>query len=109
MVGRGVSGGIGRALPAAGLGRGDRVVGTVRRREQSEEFEQLAPGRAFAVVLDVTVPEAVMASAVDGAVETLARLDVLVNNAGYGLVRWRRCRTTREGTSSRPTSSGHKR
>jgi len=81
----GVSGGLGRALAAAALARGDRVVGTVRRADQVEAFEALAPGRATALLLDVTAPEAEVADVVNRAVELLGRLDIVVNNAGYGL------------------------
>jgi len=81
----GVSGGIGRSLAIAALKRGDRVVGTVRGAQQVDEFERLAPGRATAAMLDVTQPEADVAIVLDRAVETLGGLDVVVNNAGYGL------------------------
>ena len=42
----GVSSGLGRALAEAALGRGEVVIGTLRKREQTAEFEALAPGRA---------------------------------------------------------------
>ncbi len=80
----GVSGGFGRLLAEAALAQGDSVAGTLRRPEQIAEFEALAPGRAHAVLLDVTDRKRVE-PAVQEAVNRLGRLDVLVNNAGYGL------------------------
>jgi hypothetical protein len=50
----GVSSGLGRTLAEAALAQGDRVVGTVRKITDVASFEALAPGRAMAVVLDVT-------------------------------------------------------
>jgi len=82
----GVSSGIGRALAEAALAEGHVVVGTVRKPEQIGEFEQLSPGRAKAVMLDVTKPDSVV-SGVEAAAKALeGRIDVLVNNAGWGLV-----------------------
>jgi NAD(P)-dependent dehydrogenase (short-subunit alcohol dehydrogenase family) len=80
----GVSGGFGRLLAEAALARGDSVAGTLRRQEQITEFETLAPGRAHAVLLDVTDRKRIE-PAVREAVDRLGRLDVLVNNAGYGV------------------------
>lgn len=81
----GVSGGLGRLLAEAALARGDSVAGTVRKAEQAAEFAALAPGRAHGVVLDVT-DRARIRPAVDEAIARLGGLDVLVNNAGYGLI-----------------------
>ncbi|MBV9508845.1 MAG: SDR family NAD(P)-dependent oxidoreductase, partial [Caulobacteraceae bacterium] len=81
----GVSAGLGRALAKAALARGDKVAGTARRPEDLDAFEQLAPGRAFGFLADMKDEGAVRA-AVDGAETTLGGLEVLVNNAGYGLV-----------------------
>lgn len=80
----GVSGGFGRLLAQAAIDRGDRVAGTVRHAGQATEFEALAPGRAHAVVLDVTDRKRI-APAVSEAIARLGGLDILVNNAGYGL------------------------
>lgn len=80
----GVSSGFGRELAAAALAAGHRVVGTLRRADACAGFEALAPGRAFARVLDVTETEAVFA-AVAEIEASVGAIDVLVNNAGYGL------------------------
>ncbi|MGF6373884.1 NAD(P)-dependent dehydrogenase (short-subunit alcohol dehydrogenase family) [Paraburkholderia sp. RAU6.4a] len=80
----GVSSGFGRSLAQAVLARGDKVVGTVRNDAQITPFENLAPGRAHGVLLDVTDAAAVP-RAVAQAIERAGPIDVLVNNAGYGL------------------------
>jgi NAD(P)-dependent dehydrogenase (short-subunit alcohol dehydrogenase family) len=80
----GVSSGFGLELARTVLARGDTVVGTLRQQEQAASFEKLAPGRAHGVLLDVTRPEAI-GPAVQQAIERAGRIDVLVNNAGYGL------------------------
>ncbi|MGF6266287.1 oxidoreductase [Paraburkholderia youngii] len=80
----GVSSGFGRSLAEAVLARGDKVVGTVRNETQMASFENLAPGRAHGLLLDVTDAAAVP-RAVGQALERTGAIDILVNNAGYGL------------------------
>jgi NAD(P)-dependent dehydrogenase (short-subunit alcohol dehydrogenase family) len=80
----GASSGFGLELARAALARGDTVVGTLRQHEQADSFEKLAPGRSHAVVLDVT-RAADIGPAVQEAVQKAGGIDVLVNNAGYGL------------------------
>ena len=81
----GVSTGFGRELMKAALDRGDSVLGTVRNARQAEKIEAMVPMRAQAEVLDVTNENAVR-HAVDRAVACFGRIDVVVNNAGYGLM-----------------------
>ena len=80
----GVSTGFGRALASAVLARGDEVIGTVRQPAQIAGFNALAPGRARGVHLDVT-DRASIGPVVNQAVSDAGGLDVVVNNAGYGL------------------------
>jgi NAD(P)-dependent dehydrogenase (short-subunit alcohol dehydrogenase family) len=81
----GVSSGFGRALAEAALEKGDRVAGTVRTEVARRKFEEHAPGRSLGVLLDVTDRAAIVRSVVE-VEEWAGGIDVLVNNAGYGLV-----------------------
>jgi NAD(P)-dependent dehydrogenase (short-subunit alcohol dehydrogenase family) len=80
----GTSTGFGRALAEEVLARGDRVVGTLRKADQAAAFEALAPGRARACLLDLTDRDRVR-PAIAEAIAAAAGVDVVVNNAGYGL------------------------
>ena len=80
----GVSSGFGRALALAVLVRGDRIAGTVRTAAAKAAFEALSPERAFGFLLDVT-DEAAVHRTVTAVERELGPIDVLVNNAGYGL------------------------
>jgi NAD(P)-dependent dehydrogenase (short-subunit alcohol dehydrogenase family) len=81
----GASTGFGRELAKAALDQGDRVVATARKPETVADLQQQYPDHARAVRLDVT-DSAQVKSAVQAAVDAFGRIDVLVNNAGYGLV-----------------------
>jgi NAD(P)-dependent dehydrogenase (short-subunit alcohol dehydrogenase family) len=81
----GTSSGFGLALARAALASGDRVVATARRPETLDGLIGEARDRVTAVRLDVTEPHQII-TAVDAAVERFGRIDVLVNNAGYGSV-----------------------
>jgi NAD(P)-dependent dehydrogenase (short-subunit alcohol dehydrogenase family) len=80
----GVSSGFGRELALAALARGDTVIGTLRQAAQAQDFRALQPGRSHAVLLDVTRAGDI-GPAVQEALQIAGRIDVLVNNAGYGL------------------------
>lgn len=81
----GVSSGFGRTLAMAAAKQGDKVVGTVRQQKQVEEFNAIAPGKTVAYLMDVTNPDGVLA-AVATAIKQFGRIDVLVNNAGFGFL-----------------------
>jgi NAD(P)-dependent dehydrogenase (short-subunit alcohol dehydrogenase family) len=80
----GVSSGFGRSLAVEALAAGHRVVGTVRNAAAATAFIELHEGRAFAKVLDVTDHAGVAAIVADVEAE-IGAIDVLVNNAGYGM------------------------
>jgi NAD(P)-dependent dehydrogenase (short-subunit alcohol dehydrogenase family) len=79
----GTSTGFGRAIARAALERGHRVVATARRVDDVADLAAQEPDRVRTAALDVTDP-AEVAAAVDLAVAEFGRIDVLVNNAGYG-------------------------
>ncbi len=79
----GCSTGFGRELAEAVLKRGWRAVVTSRDKARVADLVDGAEDRALAVSLDVTKPDEV-AAAVTAAKERFGRIDVLVNNAGYG-------------------------
>lgn len=81
----GSSTGFGRSLTEAVLQHGDRVIATARKPEQLDDLVQQYPQTIKAIRLDVTDPQNVR-EAVNTAVEIFDRIDVLVNNAGYGLI-----------------------
>ena len=80
----GVSSGLGRAMAHEALQRGDVVVGTVRREEDLRSFEATAPGRAIGRIFDVS-DTAGAAGLVRSVEAQVGHVDVLINNAGYGL------------------------
>ncbi len=80
----GASTGFGRLLAQEILRRGGRVIATARSLDKVIDLENDHPGRAKAYALDVTDP-AQIASVVAQASACFAPVDVLVNNAGYGL------------------------
>lgn len=81
----GSSTGFGRSLTSSVLKHGDRVVATARKPEQLGDLIDQYPETATSVRLDVTNPQEVR-DAVNSALDTFGRIDVLVNNAGYGAI-----------------------
>ncbi len=81
----GSSRGLGRALAEAVLAAGDNLVATARRPEQLSKLAADYPAQMLATALDVTDANAA-AKAVAMATERFRRIDVVVNNAGYGNV-----------------------
>jgi NAD(P)-dependent dehydrogenase (short-subunit alcohol dehydrogenase family) len=80
----GASSGLGRALAETALEQRDRVVATARDPSTVADLEDRYRGRAIATRLDVTDPSQARAS-VAAAVDAFDGLDVVVNNAGFGL------------------------
>lgn len=79
----GCSSGFGRAIAELVLKRGWRAVVTARRLESITDLAAPHGDRALALTLDVN-DEAMIAKAVREAEAHFGRIDVLVNNAGYG-------------------------
>lgn len=81
----GASSGFGRALAAAVIAHGHQVAVTARDVSQVEDFVEDYPLQVRAYALDVLQPESIR-QAVAEARRDFGRLDVVVNNAGYGLI-----------------------
>ncbi len=79
----GASTGLGEALASLLLDKGDRVAATFRKAEQVAEFTNKKPGQSLGVLVDVTDAGQIK-EAVQQVVTAFGRLDVVVNNAGYG-------------------------
>ncbi|MEP1033419.1 oxidoreductase [Ekhidna sp.] len=79
----GCSTGFGRELVKIVAENGEIAVGTVRKTEQIADLEAINPDLVKGVVLDVQKQETIdnTASIIE---KEYGRLDVLVNNAGYG-------------------------
>jgi NAD(P)-dependent dehydrogenase (short-subunit alcohol dehydrogenase family) len=80
----GCSRGIGFELARMVLEKGGNVVATARERKSLDPLLLVAPGHCLGLDLDVrdiaAIPEAVKMG-----IDRFGRIDVLVNNAGYGL------------------------
>jgi|SRR5579883_435856 len=81
----GVSSGLGRAIAVAAVETGHNVVGTVRSERDKRDFERTVGDRARGFVLDLADHAALEKLVEYSGAEFGSRIDVLVNNAGYGL------------------------
>lgn len=81
----GTSSGFGHAFAQYALSRGFNVVATARDTSKLAALASQAPDRVLTLELDVTKPASAKA-AVAAAVARFGRLDVVINNAGYGIV-----------------------
>ncbi|GID30541.1 SDR family oxidoreductase [Paractinoplanes brasiliensis] len=81
----GVTSGFGRHLSEQLLSRGDRVAGTFRTAAGVDEISASWPDTFHPARLDVTDPAGIV-TVVDRAFAALGRIDVVVSNAGYGLM-----------------------
>jgi NAD(P)-dependent dehydrogenase (short-subunit alcohol dehydrogenase family) len=80
----GASRGLGRSFAQAALAAGDRVAATARDTSSLDELAEAHGDALLPVELDVTDHDACFA-AVQRAHAHFGRLDVVVNNAGYGM------------------------
>lgn len=80
----GVNSGFGRTMTEQLLRSGDRVVGTVRKEGSVDDLKDAYGEQLRVAHLDVTHTQEIRA-VVDEAFVALGRIDVVVNNAGFGL------------------------
>jgi NAD(P)-dependent dehydrogenase (short-subunit alcohol dehydrogenase family) len=80
----GTSKGFGRIWARAALARGDQVIATARNLDTLSPLVEEYGDSALALALDVT-DKAAVEQAIAAGHERFGRLDVVVNNAGYGL------------------------
>ncbi|RYG67595.1 SDR family NAD(P)-dependent oxidoreductase [bacterium] len=81
----GSSRGLGRSLTKAVLAKGDQVAATARDINSLKDLVEKYPGQIFPITLNVTDYDQVQI-AVKAAIKHFGRIDVLVNNAGFGIV-----------------------
>lgn len=80
----GTSSGFGRSLTELLLERGDRVAATFRKDNALNDLKDRYGEQLWVATLDVTDNQAIR-TVVDQAFKDLGNIDVVVNNAGYGL------------------------
>jgi len=80
----GTSRGFGREWALAALERGDRVAATARNTDSLKDLTEKYGDAVLPIALDVTDRDAAFA-AVAQAHERFGALDIVINNAGYGL------------------------
>lgn len=79
----GCSTGLGKSIANAAITAGYSVVVAAKNTKLLSEYEALDPSSVLVVAIDVTKRESI-ATAVARAIGKFGRIDVLVNNAGYG-------------------------
>ncbi|WP_312403495.1 SDR family oxidoreductase [Rhizobium sp.] len=80
----GINSGLGREMATQALENGDRVAGTVRKQGSVDDLKTRYPDRLWVAQLDLTHIEAIE-GCVKAAFAKFRNIDVIVNNAGYGL------------------------
>lgn len=81
----GASAGFGKSFAEYAIQQGYQVVITARRLDKLEAIKSAAPNQVAAIKMDVNNPQEI-AEAVQTTIARFGRMDVLINNAGYGIV-----------------------
>ncbi|MBK7357615.1 MAG: oxidoreductase [Saprospiraceae bacterium] len=79
----GISSGLGKALAQTVIENGDFVIGTFRNQTQADIFNNQHKDEAFALTLDISKPTEIE-KVVKLVTDKFEKIDVLVNNAGFG-------------------------
>jgi short-subunit dehydrogenase len=79
----GISSGLGKALAQTVIEQGDFVIGTFRSQIQADIFNNEHKEEAFGLTLDITKPNEIE-KAFKIIKKKFRKIDVLVNNAGFG-------------------------
>ncbi len=79
----GISSGLGKALAEAVIEKGDFVIGTFRNQIQADVFNNAHKDEAFALKMDITKAND-LKKGFQIIKKQFGRIDVLVNNAGFG-------------------------
>lgn len=80
----GSSSGLGRVLTEEVLAKGDLVVATARDQRKNQDLVTRYAAQILSIPLDVTKKSEIV-SAIEKATSHFGRIDVLVNNAGFGI------------------------
>jgi NAD(P)-dependent dehydrogenase (short-subunit alcohol dehydrogenase family) len=81
----GASSGFGSELVKAVINKGDKIAATFRKPEQASSFSQHHFENGLGIVMDVTNEEQI-GTGIQQALDKFGKIDVLVNNAGYGTI-----------------------
>lgn len=74
--------GLGRAFVAEAVKNGDKVIATVRKLNRNDDL--MKNENVLPVIMDVTKPDEIR-NAVKAGVDKFSRIDILINNAGFGM------------------------
>jgi short-subunit dehydrogenase len=80
----GISSGLGKALAQTVIENGDFVIGTFRKQKQVDNFNSQHKDKGFALTLDITKLSEIK-QVFKIVKDKFDKLDVLVNNAGFGI------------------------
>ena len=82
----GTSSGLGRSIVEAALGSGDKVIATSRTLDKLQSLVDTHPETCRIIQLDVTADFKAIQAKAQEAISLWGRVDVLVNNAGAGML-----------------------